>query len=246
MIYRIITTIGKHIGTEEALAGTTIGIGVYEAAYYWVIVSTLQVIEAGFGIVVVTAVADWVDMGNVIRVSLQRQDCPGRAFHRSHFSPGIILVGGDQSGIIALGLGIVASVDRLHVALQVLGVIVIGEAGVPSVFHPYAYNCPLFIVQEHQRAGKGAVRLILHLRQERGTHPVIVRICAVGVGLPGAQTVGIILVPGGFGAGFGGGKLPAVAPGECPIAAVEIGQGIADLVVGKGAGGGLAVMDNRT
>ena len=121
MIYRIITTIGKHIGTEEALAGTTIGIGVYEAAYYWVIVSTLQVIEAGFGIVVVTAVADWVDMGNVIRVSLQRQDCPGRAFYRSHFPPGVILVGGDQSGIIALGLGIVASIDRCYITLQVLG-----------------------------------------------------------------------------------------------------------------------------
>ena len=25
-----------------------------------------------------------------------------------------------------------------------------GEAGVPGVFHPYAYNRALFIVQEHQ------------------------------------------------------------------------------------------------
>ena len=155
-------------------------------------------------------------MGNVIRVSLQRQDCPGRAFHRYDFSPGVILVGGDQGGIVGLGRAIiVASVDRHYITLQVLGVIVIGEAGVPGVFHPYAYNRALFIVQEHQRAGKGAVRLILHLRQERGTHPVIVRICAIGVGLSGAQTVGVVLVPGGFGAGFGGGKLPAVAPGEC-------------------------------
>ena len=167
-----------------------------------VIVSRLEVIEAGFIIVVIATVADWIYMGNVIRVSLQRQDCAGRAFHRCDFAPFVILVTCDQRRIIGLGCAIiVASVDRHYITLQVLGVIVMGEAGVPGVFHPYAYNRALFIVQEHQRAGKGAVRLILHLRQERGTHPVIVRICAVGVGLPGAQTVGIILVPGGFGAG---------------------------------------------
>ena len=86
-----------------------------------VIVSRLEVIEAGFIIVVIATVADWIYMGNVIRVSLQRQDCPGRAFYRSHFPPGVILVGGDQSGIIALGLGIVASIDRCYITLQVLG-----------------------------------------------------------------------------------------------------------------------------
>ena len=213
MIYRIITTIGKHIGTEEALAGTTIGIGVYEAAYYWVIVSTLQVIEAGFGIVVVTAVADWVDMGNVIRVSLQRQDCAGRAFHRCDFAPFVILVTCDQRRIIGLGCAIiVASVDRHYITLQVLGVIVMGEAGVPGVFHPYAYNRALFIVQEHQRAGKGAVRLILHLRQQRGADPIIIRVSAVGVHLPGAQTVGVILVIRSFRAGFRRGQFQAIAP----------------------------------
>ena len=173
----------------------------------------MEVIEAGFVIIVIATVADWVHMGNVIRVSLQRQDCAGRAFYRSHFPPGVILVGGDQGGIVGLGRAIiVASVDRHYITLQVLGVIVMGEAGVPGVFHPYAYNRALFIVQEHQRAGKGAVRLILHLRQERGTHPVIVRICAIGVGLPGAQTIGIIRIPGGFCARFG----------DCqPVAAVH-------------------------
>ena len=86
-------------------------------------------------------------MGNVIRVSLQRQDCPGRAFYRYDFSPGIILVGGDQGGVIGLGCAIiVASINRYHIALQVLGVIVMGEAGVSGVFHPYAYNRALFII----------------------------------------------------------------------------------------------------
>ena len=152
-------------------------------------------------------------MGNVIRVSLQRQDCAGRAFYRSHFPPGVILVGGDQGGIVGLGRAIiVASVDRHYITLQVLGVIVMGEAGVPGVFHPYAYNRALFIVQEHQRAGKGAVRLILHLRQQRGADPIIIRVSAVGVHLPGAQTVGVILVIRSFRAGFRRGQFQAIAP----------------------------------
>ena len=219
MIYRIIITIGKHISAQEALAGTAIGVGVYESGDSGVIIAGLEVIEASLIIVIIASIADWVDMGNVIRVSLQRQDCAGRAFYRSHFTPGVILVGGDQGGIVGLGRAIiVASVDRHHIALQVLGVIVMGESGLPGVFHPYAYNRALFIVQEHQRAGKGAVRLILHLRQERGTHPVIVRICAVGVGLPGAQAVGVVLILRSFRAGFRRGKLSAIAPGERPIA----------------------------
>ncbi len=207
--------IGKHIRTKEALAGTAIGVGVYKTADSGVIIAALEVIEAGLNIVIIASIADWVDMGDMIGVSLQRQDCAGRAFYRSHFPPGIILVGGDQGGIIALGLSIVASVDRLHVALQVLGVIVIGEAGVPGVFHPYAYNRAVFVMQEHQRAGKGAVRLILHLRQQRGADPIIIRVSAVGVHLPGAQTVGVVLILGGLCSRFGGGKLPTVAPGEC-------------------------------
>ncbi len=157
-------------------------------------------------------------MGNVIRVSLQRQDCPGRAFHRYDFSPGVILVGGDQGGIVGLGRAIiVASVDRHHVALQILRVIIAGKICFPGVFHAYANDCAVFVMQEHQRAGKGAVRLILHLRQQRGADPIIIRVSAVGVHLPGAQTVGIILVLRSFRAGFGGGKLPAVAPGERPV-----------------------------
>ena len=87
-----------------------------------------------------------------------------------------------------------------------------------------------------------AVGVVPPFRYRRAVYYKIIHRRAVGVHLPGAQTIGVVLVPGGFRAGFGGGKLPAVAPGECPVAAVEIGQGIADLVVGKRAGGGLAVM----
>ena len=121
IITGIIGTIGEHIGAEETLTCSGVGIGVNETADSGVIITALEVIEAGLNIVIIATVADWVHMGNVIRVSLQGKDCAGRAFYRSHFTPGIILVGGDQSGIIALGLGIVASIDRCYITLQVLG-----------------------------------------------------------------------------------------------------------------------------
>ena len=118
-IYRIIIAIGEHIGTEEGLAGTAIGVGVYESGDSGVIIAGLEVIEASLIIVVITPIADWVHMGNVIRVSLQGKDCAGRAFYRSHFTPGVILVGGDQGGIVGLGRAIiVASVDRHYITLD--------------------------------------------------------------------------------------------------------------------------------
>ena len=69
-----------------------------------------------------------------------------------------------------------------------------------------------------------AVGVIPPLRYRRTIYNKIIYRCAVGVHLPGAQTVGVVLVPGGFRAGFGGGKLPAVAPGECPIATLKYQQ----------------------
>jgi hypothetical protein len=47
--------------------------------------------------------------------------------------------------------------------LQVLGEQVIGKSGVPGVLYPYANDCSMFIVQEHQRADKDAIFLILRL-----------------------------------------------------------------------------------
>ena len=60
-----------------------------------------------------------------------------------------------------------------------------------------------------------AVGVVPPFRYRLTVYNKIIHRRAVGVHLPGAQTVGVVLVPGGFGAGFGGGKLPTVAPGEC-------------------------------
>ena len=49
VIDRIIIAIGKHIRAEEGLAGTTVGVGVYESGDSGVIISGLEVIEASLG-----------------------------------------------------------------------------------------------------------------------------------------------------------------------------------------------------
>ena len=46
--YWIIIAIRKHIEPSEALAGAAVGIGVEEALHGGVVISTLEIIEAGF------------------------------------------------------------------------------------------------------------------------------------------------------------------------------------------------------
>ena len=48
---------------------------VYKTANNGVIIAALEVIEASLIIVIIASIADGVDMGNVIRVSLQGKDC---------------------------------------------------------------------------------------------------------------------------------------------------------------------------
>ena len=61
----IIQAIGKHIVAEDALASTGVGVGIDESAQFWIVISTLEIIEAGFSIVVVAAVAQGVDFCDV-------------------------------------------------------------------------------------------------------------------------------------------------------------------------------------
>ena len=127
-------------------------------------------------------------MGDMVRVGGEGKLRTGGAFHPCYFSPRVIFVRSNQGLVIALGLGIVASIDRHHVALQILRVIIAGKSGFPGVFHTYANDCAVFIMQEHQRADKGSPRFVLRLCQQHGTHPVVVGIRAVGVGFSRPQT----------------------------------------------------------
>ena len=60
MAYWIIQAIGKHIIAENALAGGDEGVCADEAAHFRVVVSALQVVKAGFGVVDIAAVAEGV------------------------------------------------------------------------------------------------------------------------------------------------------------------------------------------
>ena len=67
---RIIPAVRKHIIPQEALAGAAVGIGVEKALNDGVIISALEIIEAGFRIVVVSAVAQGVVICNAHIVSV--------------------------------------------------------------------------------------------------------------------------------------------------------------------------------
>ena len=226
----IITTIGKHISTEEGLAGTAIGVGVYESGDSGVIISGLQIVEAGFDIVMVAPIAEGVTVCEVGGVG---QDCAGCIPDSFHLAPLVILVGRDQPGRFHGN-----EIHCHHVALQILGEQVIFPIAVGEIriVGTETNNVPGFVKGIPHGEVFAAVGVVPPFRYRLTVYNKIIHRRAVGVHLPGAQTVGVVLVPGGFRAAFGGGKLPAVAPGERPVGTVEIGQGIADLVIGKGAG----------
>ena len=62
--HRVIIAICKHIVPQDALAGGSEGIAVQESPDDGVIISALQVIETGFGIAVVTSVAQGGEIGD--------------------------------------------------------------------------------------------------------------------------------------------------------------------------------------
>ena len=57
-VYCVVITIGKHIMPDNTLTGTSITVCIEESANLRVVVTGLEVVEAGFGVVVVAAVAE--------------------------------------------------------------------------------------------------------------------------------------------------------------------------------------------
>ena len=50
-ICRVIKAIGKHVIAQDALTGAGEGVGIQESTYLWIIISGLEIIEPGFGII---------------------------------------------------------------------------------------------------------------------------------------------------------------------------------------------------
>ena len=51
MNYRIISTIGKHVIAEDSLTSAGIGIGIDESAQFGIVITGLEIVELGFGVV---------------------------------------------------------------------------------------------------------------------------------------------------------------------------------------------------
>ena len=61
---RIVSAVGKHIAASQVLSSGCVFVRIDEAADQGVIIAGLEVIEAGFGIVVIAAIAQGVDCGH--------------------------------------------------------------------------------------------------------------------------------------------------------------------------------------
>ena len=204
-VYRIIVTVRIHICTNKSCSCCSIGIGVYESGDSGVIVSGLEVIEASLNIVMVSPIAEGVTICEVGGVG---QDCAGCIPDSFHLAPLVILVGRDQPGRFHGN-----EIHCHHVALQVFGeqIILPIAVGEIRIVGAEANNAAGFVKGVAHGEVFAAVGVVPPFRYRRAVYYKIIHRRAVGVHLPGAQTIGVVLVPGGFRAGFGGGKLPAVA-----------------------------------
>ena len=79
-----VVTIRKHIGSDKALTCACEGVGVDEPVVRGVVVAGLEVVEAGFGVVVVAAVAQGVAVDEA-----GRGGSPSGGGIRGHVAPGV-------------------------------------------------------------------------------------------------------------------------------------------------------------
>lgn len=85
------------------MAGGDEGIGIDKAAFFWVIIAGLEVIESAFGIVDIAPLTDGFSVGNGI---------VGGLAGNGTFAPGVVQILGLQNAV--------AIVDSHHVALPVI------------------------------------------------------------------------------------------------------------------------------
>ena len=131
---RIITTICKHIVADEALSGAGITVRINEPANLGVIVAALEIVEAGFGIVIVAAVAE--------RVNLCEVTCCG-----NDFTIGVVII---CRNLIA------GSIDQIHYVALEIGNVIIGRC-CRAVAIDQAIRISSVIVNKIQRSSRFAL-----------------------------------------------------------------------------------------
>ena len=137
----VITAICKRIVPQDSLARAAIAVGVQESPDDGVIISALQVIEAGFGIAVVATVAQGVEVGDGQVAELGAGDV-------QEVAPGVVGVFCD---------GFIGAVHQLdHVALGVEDVVVGTVVALRLVeVAPHGQGVPGLVVGEVQHILEG-------------------------------------------------------------------------------------------
>ena len=189
----IIATIGKHIVPNKALAGGGEGIGVEEAAHLGVVISTLQVVEAGFLVIDISSISQRID---------NAEGGGHGAGAGELLAPGIVAITDHSvSGLVQNGY---------HIALDIGG-IVVGCAVIDQ-------GQGLAI----RRVGEVEVRSVTdHAQKLTAVVEIAVAIGAVTAGY--TQAVCIVgIVPGGGAVLFRhGNKLSAMLPAIGPDTVVQ-------------------------
>ena len=60
-VYRVIVAVSEHIESGKAISCAGIAVRIDESANLGVIITALEIVEAGFGVVVIASVSQWVD-----------------------------------------------------------------------------------------------------------------------------------------------------------------------------------------
>ena len=93
---RRVVAISKHIESQEAGAGVGVAVGIDESMIQGIIVSTLQIIEARVGIVVVASIAQGIQVGDVVCICNTVAVLIGNA---ENFAPGVVAVPGHDGSV---------------------------------------------------------------------------------------------------------------------------------------------------
>ena len=132
-IHRIIEAIGEHVIAQQALAGGDIAVGIEESTPLRVIISALEIIQPGFVIVVIAAVAKRIQLADGVGLA---------AFNGQYLAPGIIGVDHHQHAA--------AVEQRDHITLQIQNIEVFRNNAIP-VGVPQGEGPSACIVREVQR-----------------------------------------------------------------------------------------------
>ena len=129
---------------QEVLPSGCVFVRIDKPTDFRVIVSALQVIEAGLRVVIIPTIAEGVVIGHVCGGGGNGR--PRRVGHAQNLPVGVVGVLRHQGPRVAPA-ACVAAVDGRHVPLQVFGEVVIRPACLRRILQPKPYRAPVLVVR---------------------------------------------------------------------------------------------------